>query len=187
MPPGVVYQDAKPRMLIDPAERIRFGIDPKDVRPAQVDATGKLNFPGSGGVNVNMQAETAEQKGRGEGLSKRLNAIADGSVAANDLVQIRRMNSLMSSVTPGAHTALLETIRSATGVALDPNAGKVQSATAMLNYLAPRMRVSGAGASSDLDVKKMTNSLPSLMGTRSCPEKESKEEKGKRQAAITRR
>src|SRR5262245_59611740 len=113
-------------------------------------------FGGSGvnvSVNTDNRAETEEAKQRVQGLGKRLNDIAeDGASASIDLTQIGRLRQLMSSVDPGTRTALLEFVRSQTGTALDPNASNVQAASAMVEYMVPRMRVPGSGTSTDRDM-----------------------------------
>lgn len=117
-------------------------------------------------VNTDMRAENAEAKGRGEGLAKRLNSVVDDGIEAQkDYALLQRLSALTSNVDPGTKTALLDEIRERTGVALDPNTDNVQAYKAAVNYLAPRMRVSGSGASSDKDVQIFFRALPSLLGT----------------------
>lgn len=121
---------------------------------------------GATSINTDMRSENAEAKARGEGLGKRLNSIADDGVEARkDSIMFSRMLDLTKNVEPGMKTALMEEIRSMTGIALDPNANNVQAFAALQSYLAPRMRVPGSGASSDRDVSMFFRSLPSLMGT----------------------
>lgn len=113
-----------------------------------------------------MRAESSEAKGRGEGVSKRMNSIADdGAEAQNDMAMIGRARQLMSNVDPGSKTALLESFRATTGVAIDPNASNVQAASAILNYMVPRQRIAGSGTTSDRDMAAYQKALPSLLGT----------------------
>ncbi len=117
-------------------------------------------------VTTDMRAESAEAKARGEGLGKRLNTVADDGIEAQkDAVTIQRLAQLSSNVDPGTKTALLDEIRNLTGVTLDPNTDNVQAFKAAVNYLAPRMRVAGSGASSDRDVSIFFRALPGLLGT----------------------
>ena len=117
-------------------------------------------------VNTDMRAENAEAKGRGEGLSKRLNAaVDDGVEAQKDYATLQRLSALTANIDPGTKTALLDEIRERTGVALDPNTDNVQAFKSAVNYLAPRMRVSGSGSSSDKDVQMFFRALPGLLGT----------------------
>lgn len=117
-------------------------------------------------VNNNNSAERAEERARGEGLGKRLNDIAADHGEAEDLLfTTSRMEELSRAVEPGARTALMESIRQATGIRLDPNASNVQAFGSIVDYLTPRMRVPGSGASSDRDVALFKSSLPSLAGS----------------------
>lgn len=111
-------------------------------------------------------ATEAVEKGRGEGLAKRYNTLAEDAVTANaDMATLQHLNQLNNNVSPGSRTALLEKVRRMTGVALDPNATNVQAFGAALEYMVPRMRVPGSGASSDRDMESFRASLPSLLGT----------------------
>jgi hypothetical protein len=101
-----------------------------------------------------------------KGLGGRLNKVAeDGLKADEDGAILSRLTQLNSAVDPGTRTAVMNSIREATGIALDPNADNVQAFQAAVNYLVPRMRVPGTGASSDIDIAKFTKSLPDLLGT----------------------
>lgn len=133
-----------------------------------LDYITTVNRAGSSQFNVNtdLKAESAESKGRGEGLAKRLNSIAeDGVEAGKDMQTLQRLSQLTSNIDPGTKTALLEQVRDLTGIALDPNTDNVQAFKAAASYLAPRMRVPGSGASSDRDVSLFMKALPSLLGT----------------------
>jgi hypothetical protein len=117
-------------------------------------------------VTVDTRAENELEKERGKGLGGRLNKVAeDGLKADEDSAILSRLTQLNSAVDPGTRTAVMNSIREATGLALDPNADNVQAFQAAVNYLVPRMRVPGTGASSDIDIAKFTKSLPDLLGT----------------------
>lgn len=154
------------RNLTSTEERALYGIPADDRRPYQVGPDGKLNAPPGGTTVTMVAAEKAEEAERGKGLAKRLNDIADdGAAAEGDLAVAQRLDTLMRGVQPGMRTALLEEIRKTTGLAIDPNADSVQAAGALIEYLVPRMRVSGSGASSDRDMAAFRGSLASLRGT----------------------
>jgi len=156
------------RTLTNPAERAQFGIPENDNTPYQVGPDGKLYAPPRGmTVQNNLPAgEKEEDKERGKGLASRFNKMAeDGPQAMQDLAAAQRLDTLMRNVEPGTRTAALEAIRKVTGFDLDPNASNVQAASALIDYLVPRMRVAGSGASSDRDMQTFKNSLVSLMGT----------------------
>ena len=126
----------------------------------------ELRKAGATAITTDMRGENAEAKARGEGLGKRLNSIADDGVEADkDMAILSRITALQGNIEPGTKTALMEEIRAATGITLDPNTDNVQAFKAAANYLVPRMRVPGSGASSDRDVQIFQRSLPSLLGT----------------------
>lgn len=117
-------------------------------------------------VSLDARAETAESKGRGEGLAKRWNDIADDGVKANeDAITFQRFADVLGTVSTGKTTETLEKIRQFTGIALDPNTDNVQALNAMINYIAPRLRVPGSGAQSDRELGNFLQSIPSLAGT----------------------
>ncbi len=126
----------------------------------------ELRKAGATAITTDMRGENAEAKARGEGLGKRLNSIADDGVEADkDMAILSRITALQGNIEPGTKTALMEEIRAATGITMDPNTDNVQAFKAAANYLVPRMRVPGSGASSDRDVQIFQSSLPSLLGT----------------------
>lgn len=144
------------------AETLKAGGQPMSFMDYQV----KLKQAGATAITNDMRGENAEAKARGEGLGKRLNEVAqDGMEARKDAVLFRRLSELSQNVDPGTKAATLEQIRKLTGVALDPNADNVQAFTAISNYLAPRMRVPGSGASSDRDVAMFLSALPGMLNT----------------------
>lgn len=154
------------RPLTDPAERQKYGIPSTDKRVFQVGPDNKVYEAGGNLVSIENKAESALEAGRGTGLAKRLNAIADdGADAHVDIQTVGRLRQLASAVDPGTKTALLERIRASTGIPLDPNADNVQAASAIIKYMMPRMRVAGAGTTSDRDLAAFEASLPSLTGT----------------------
>lgn len=117
-------------------------------------------------VTVDNRSQDALEKSRGEGLGGMLNDIAkDGNDASTELLTVQRIQQLMTAVEPGTRTAALEAIRRQTGIALDPNASNVQALGAALEYMIPRMRVPGSGATSDRDMASFRAALPSLLGS----------------------
>jgi hypothetical protein len=126
----------------------------------------QLKRAGATTVTVDNRAENEIEKERGRGLGGRLNKVAeDGLKADDDGAILSRLTQLNSAVDPGTRTAVMNAIRESTGITLDPNADNVQAFQAAVNYLVPRMRVPGTGASSDIDIAKFTKSLPDLLGT----------------------
>jgi hypothetical protein len=131
-----------------------------------MDFKTQLRRAGATNITLDTRAENELEKERGKGLGGRLNKVAeDGLKADEDSAILSRLTQLNSAVDPGTRTAVMNSIREATGLALDPNADNVQAFQAAVNYLVPRMRVPGTGASSDIDIAKFTKSLPDLLGT----------------------
>lgn len=143
-------------------QMIENGVQPPDITSWMRDQ----KKAGAQRVTIDQRAETALEQGRGQGLSGRLNKVAESGLdAQNQLAAVQRLDQLMGAVEPGARTAALEWLRQNTGLALDDNTDNVQAAQAIISYLKPRMRVAGSGTSSDRDMKAFEQSLPSLMGT----------------------
>jgi hypothetical protein len=131
-----------------------------------MDFKTQLKKAGATTVTVDNRAENELEKERGKGLGGRLNKVAEDGIKADEDTQIiSRLAQLNNAVDPGTRTALLEGLRSQTGLALDPNADNVQAFKSTVAYMVPRMRVAGTGASSDFDAKKFEQSLPELLGT----------------------
>jgi hypothetical protein len=131
-----------------------------------MDFKTQLKKAGATTVTVDNRAENELEKERGKGLGGRLNKVAEDGIKADEDTQIiARLSQLNNAVDPGTRTAVLEALRSQTGLALDPNADNVQAFKSTVAYMVPRMRVAGTGASSDFDAKKFEQSLPELLGT----------------------
>ena len=165
---GSTIKDPDQQMLFrsDPTSYLKHQIDAVPLTPEQEQQKIRIAQAGASSTNIDMKAEGASEKARGEGLGKRFNDLAaDGSEAAKDMATIQRLDQLGKTVEPGARTNLLNNIRMTTGLTLDQNADNVQAYQSALDYLTPRMRVSGSGSSSDKDVALFKGSLPSLLGT----------------------
>lgn len=117
-------------------------------------------------VNVDTKAQSAEELGRGSGLAKRMNDLADdGGKAGEDAMLFQRFGDLLGSVQTGKTTETLERVRQMTGLSLDANTDNVQALNAAIQYVAPRLRVPGAGAQSDRELNNFIASIPSLAGS----------------------
>lgn len=144
-------------------ERKAFGI----TGPAYFNRAGEPKGIGGGTtVNVDTKAQSAEETGRGTGLAKRMNDLADdGAKAGEDAMLFQRFGDLLGTVQTGKRTETLERVRQMTGLALDPNTDNVQALNAAIQYVAPRLRVPGAGAQSDRELSNFLASIPSLAGS----------------------
>ena len=107
------------------------------------------------------------QKGMSEASAKRWSGvIAEGDKARNASADIEKLAELNKSIGTDNNLAGLRSyIADLTGVALGDNISDIQVFSSLIDKLAPQMHVPGSGASSDLDVKGMKQSLPSLMKT----------------------
>lgn len=144
-------------------ERKAFGI----TGAAYFNRAGEPKGIGGGTtVNVDTKAQSAEETGRGTGLAKRMNDLADdGAKAGEDAMLFQRFGDLLGTVQTGKRTETLERVRQMTGLALDPNTDNVQALNAAIQYVAPRLRVPGAGAQSDRELSNFLASIPSLAGS----------------------
>lgn len=123
-----------------------------------------------GGTNVEVNtaetADTAEAKALGSERVKFYANMASDLPAADSLAQsVGRLDQLLSDVQPGTEAALADWVRSNTGIELTDDAGKLQAVQSLIDFLTPRMRVPGSGATSDMEMRTFRNSLPGLMGT----------------------
>lgn len=152
--------------LTDPAARAAAGIPESDTRPAQRNvATGEVKFPGGATTNINMANERAEDTERGKAVVGVMKAYADDGMAAAELLQnSQRLSGLLSTTETGSSAGLVDFVRRNTGVSLTDDAGPIQAIQAMVDFMAPRMRPPGSGASSDFDARQFLSSLPSLWG-----------------------
>lgn len=117
-------------------------------------------------INTAETADTAEAKARGGAKVKFYETLASDLPAADSLAQsVGRLDQLLSDVTPGTEAALTDWVRGATGIELTEDAGKLQAVQSLIDFLTPRMRVPGSGATSDMEMRTFRNSLPGLMGT----------------------
>lgn len=116
--------------------------------------------------SVDQRGATAEETARANARAARFTTMAnDADQAQQDLYVAERLSQAINLVEPGARTAALEAIRQRFGVSLDPNADNVQALDSLINYLGPRMRVPGSGATSDYEGRQFMAALPSLRGT----------------------
>jgi len=117
-------------------------------------------------VKIDQKAESAAEIERRGGLAKQLTAMADSGREAADQEQlVGRLGSLLEKSGTGPNIALTQWVRSNTGIKLSDKADAAEAATAIINYLKPRMRAPGSGATSDRDMTIFANAIPSLLST----------------------
>lgn len=123
-------------------------------------------------VNVDTKGESAESVERGKGLAERLNDIAKkGDEAYGQREVIARLGEKLEESGTGADIAFANWARENFGEKIGGIfAGKkklesAEAASALINFLKPRMRVAGTGASSDKDLDAFARAIPSLLST----------------------
>lgn len=115
-------------------------------------------------VSIDQRGEGAEAQERGKAVVQHFKTLAEDLPAADQLANgVSQLETLLQGVDTGSEAALRSWIADNTGVALGDNVDKLQSITALTDYMAPRMRVPGSGSSSDRDVAMFKSALPSLI------------------------
>lgn len=132
----------------------------------------KVKNAGATNVNVDTKGENAESMERGKGVAERLNAIAkSGDEAYAQRAIVGRLGKTLDESGSGAGIAFANWVRENFGdkiggaFATKKKLELAESATGLINYLKPRMRVAGTGASSDKDLEAFGRSIPNLMST----------------------
>lgn len=124
----------------------------------------KMKSAGRSQVNIDQKAEGAEAQERGKALVDHFKSLAEDLPAADQLSQgVSQLDGLLQGVDTGTQAALRSWIQQNTGIALGEGSDKLQAVGALVDYMAPRMRVPGSGSSSDRDVALFRSSLPSLI------------------------
>lgn len=158
------------RPLTDPTERARMGIQPTDTNPYQIDATGKITAinPQPFNVNVNNQAESEFAKKAGEVQAKRFDELAGEAPKAKQMVSdigvLRELGSNIGTGKMAQVKAVIGPYADALGVKVD-GLNEIQAYEAIVNRMAPQLRVAGTGAQSDFELRNFMKSLPSLGNT----------------------
>lgn len=121
---------------------------------------------GASQTTIDMKGESAESAAKGKAIVDHFGKIAEDLPAADQLAQsVNRIDELLSTTETGAGPAFAEWFRQNTGIALSEQADKLQAVSSMVDYLTPRMRVPGSGATSDMEMRAFKNALPTLLGT----------------------
>lgn len=132
---------------------------------------GKVSAVGAPQTSVNVNTgrqDNAYQTELGKGAAKTVNGLVDDGVnAGRDALAVNELQALISdpNMEFGTVPALQQWAKSRLGV----NVGGEDKAalfTAIVNRLAPTLRVPGSGATSDMEMRLFMQSLPSLVNTR---------------------
>lgn len=115
-------------------------------------------------VSIDQRQDTALAAGLGGVLATDIFGpmITEGVQAGQDLALVNRLGELLTTTGGGAGAALVQ-IAGNMGIQLGETADEVQAAQAIINYLTPRQRVPGSGATSDFDARMFSQSLPRLI------------------------
>ncbi len=110
------------------------------------------------------QASLAENEARNKETVAHFGELAKDLPAADQLAQgVDQLEGLLQGVDTGSEAAVRAWVAENTGLQLGEGTGKLQAISSLVDYMAPRMRVSGSGSSSDRDVAMFRSSLPSLI------------------------
>lgn len=173
---GLKYyeQATKPRdetrPLTDPKERARYGIKSDDQRVWVVDAKGDPKVAGEAPFSVKID-QTTESALKTEGAklaAKRYNEIIEDVPVAKQMISdIATLQTLGKSIGTGKEAeikAALGPYAEALGLKID-KLGEIQAYEAIVNRMAPQLRVKGTGAQSDFELRNFLKSLPGLGNT----------------------
>lgn len=131
------------------------GADPKAWRRVYTEQYAAMSGPGGP-----SQQEAAKRLGQKTG-DILAGLYDEGVQASDDLASIGRLRDLLAK-SPDGLAGGLTALAGKVGISLDKSAGPAQAADALVNYLVPRQRVPGSGASSDRDVQMFRAALPSI-------------------------
>lgn len=121
----------------------------------------KIEKIGGGGVTINTGDDV-----RTKALVESYQKVAEDAPAADQLLQsTKRLSQLLATAETGTSAALTDFVRRNTGVEIGDDAGAIQAISSLIDYMTPRMRVPGSGATSDVEMASFKNSLPTLLGT----------------------
>lgn len=171
---ALYQQYAKPREefrpLTDPGARARAGISPEDKNPYQQDAQGKISAinPQPFAVNVNNQQESEFNKESGKLRAKRFDDLAGEAPAAKqmmaDIQTLRDLGPIIQTGKGAEIRAAIGPYAQALGIDVK-GLDEIQAYEAIVNRVAPNLRVKGSGAQSDMELRNFLKSLPSLGNT----------------------
>lgn len=130
------------------------------------DYISTVKKAGASQTSIDLKSEGAEASERGKAKVQTFAKIAEDLPAADQaLATINELGAILPQTETGTEAAVLEWVRRNTGLTLSDQADKTQAVSSLIDYLTPRMRVPGSGATSDYEMQTFKNALPSLMGT----------------------
>ena len=147
-------------------ERTQFGLgadqgayyDTKLGRPVAVGAAKTS-------VSIDQRGETEFAKEAGKSQAKRFNELVDaGQKAQSNMADLQSLAELGGKIGTGKQAETMAAIgpyAQALGVDV-ANLGEMQAFNAIVARVAPTLRVAGSGATSDFEMRKFLEALPSL-------------------------
>jgi hypothetical protein len=158
------------RSLTDPAERARFGISADDKNAYQVGSDNKVTAinPQPFAVNVNNQGESEFSKEAAKHQAKRFDDLAaEGPAAKQMLSDVATLRDLGGKIGTGKGAQVMAALgpyAEMLNIKVD-HLDEAQAYKAIVNKIAPSLRVKGSGAQSDRELANFLESLPSLGNT----------------------
>lgn len=149
-------------------ERSSYGIP--DGQPAYKTRAGEIKFGPAGTkiTNVNGDAETSFSKEAGKVTANRFNdLVADGQKSKQMMSDMTTLLDLGRGIGTGKGAqlkAVLGPYAQAAGIDVT-GLPDIQAYEAIVNRVAPSLRVAGSGAQSDYELKNFLKSIPSLGNT----------------------
>lgn len=158
------------RQITDPAERAKLGIPADDKNAYQIDANGKIAAinPQPYAVNINNQGESAFSVEGSKLRAKRFMDVVEDAGGApqmqSDLAMLRDLGAKIGTGKEAEIKAALGPWANALSIKID-GLGEIQAYEAIVNRLAPNLRVKGSGAQSDFELRNFMKSLPTIGNT----------------------
>lgn len=155
-------------MPLSKDERASYGIP--DGQPAYKTRSGEIKFGPAGTkiTNVNGDAETSFSKEAGKVTANRFNdLVADGQKSKQMMSDMTTLLDLGKGIGTGKGAqlkAVLGPYAQAAGIDVT-GLPDIQAYEAIVNRVAPSLRVAGSGAQSDYELKNFLKSIPSLGNT----------------------
>lgn len=152
--------------IITPEDRARFGIPVEDKRPYQVGPGNKLiNPPPENRINIDQKGEGSFEQTAGKLQAERFDELVKGGMSAKSMISdMSALKDIGSRITTGKTAevvAALGPYAEALGVKID-SLSDLQAYEAIVQKLAPQMRVPGSGATSDFEMRAFLKALPGL-------------------------
>lgn len=139
---------------------------------SRLDYEIKIKSAGATNVSVDTKGATAEEQEKGKDVAQRLGKMAkEGDDAVPQRAVVGRLGSMLERSGTGADIAFANWTREHFGeqiggvFATKKRLESAEAATALINYMKPRMRVAGSGSSSDIDMDAFAKAIPSLLST----------------------